>query len=504
VTRALSTLKYIPYIIAIFVSLFFFLFHFHHMQQFLDWDQIVYANNIINSLKSNSYVMYYTHHLHNEIGGKFFHELVSKYLGRKGLNDVVFNNRMRSVIAACIGIFFAVLFIYDITGKVLWGLIGGILIGFCHGYLTYATKIDTAIFPAAGMILILWILNKIEKAGKWSILLTLPAGIILALGVMFHQYMGFACIIFIITLAFPPYIFLININLKPYRIVVFKKKSEIERSPRRRYITIALVALIGIILIGVGYFYAGETVYNLPFSKSEKRRGRGPLSNQLFQKWIMGYAVMNSWGKGIKNFNPKNPFYGYTRSFLIHVPKDRIGSYDYRYYYNLRKPVDKTAFTHNQLAYFTAIALLGTILFLPFMWNRYKRSFLFILLSTIVFSVFTTYWEAHYYEFWLIPCLMVCILAILLLNLAGEKLSFILKGFSQYPFMLYIIFFTIIIAFHNITYCAVPYSRNRILGSINKNWHKNYYMKLFSRSIYNFPDNPYKNIYKKGGKNGNN
>ena len=177
------------------------------MQQYLDFDQIVYCNNILAALKYKTGIMFNSHHLHLEIGGKWFHQFMLKLFEKSGFTDMVFNNRLRAVVAASIGVFFMVMYLKEITGKLTWGVIGGILTGFCHGYLSYATKVDTAIYPAAGMILILWIFLKIEKAKKWSIILTVPAAVFLFLSVMFHQYMGIACIISVIALALPSWFF---------------------------------------------------------------------------------------------------------------------------------------------------------------------------------------------------------------------------------------------------------------------------------------------------------
>jgi hypothetical protein len=486
---------YIPYLCALAVSIFYFLFQFHHVQQFFDSDQIVYLNNIKHALKPGATCMFYPHHLHMEYGGKIFHEFMLRHFTEAGFTDVVFNNRLRSILFACIGIFFSVLFLSEITGRLFWGILGGVLIGFCHGYLSYATKVDTAIFPAAAIIVLIWLLYRIEHATGRTVLLAIVSGIVLFLSVMFHQYMGFTCVISVVTLLLPPFFFR-DRSFLPFRMKQKEKKAAIEHNPRSRYLTVAVMGLTGIILIAAGFFYTGESVYNLPFSKDEHREIRSIFGRTPFPRWIMGYAVLDTWGKGFEQFNPRNPFWGFTRSFLTSVPEGNLYTFDYGYYYNIREPFHEKGITHNQVAYFTAIALVGTLLFFPLMWKRYRRIFFFILTNIVVFALYITYWEAHYYEFWLIPCLLLCMLGILLLNLLGEKLAFLLRNASQVPFYAYIIFFTLIVSFHNIRYHAAPYSRTRLFYGISERWSENYYLGLINRDIYKNPDNPYKDVYK--------
>ncbi|MBN2439954.1 MAG: hypothetical protein JXJ04_01355 [Spirochaetales bacterium] len=488
---------YIPYFAAFFITSLYFLFQFHHIQQFLDFDQIVYCNNILAALKYKTAIMFNSHHLHMEIGGKWFHQCMIEYFEKSGFTDVVFNNRLRSVIFASTGIFFMILYLKEITGKLTWGFIGGILTGFCHGYLSYATKVDTAIYPAAGMILILWIFLKLEKAKKWSVLLSVPGAIILFLSVMFHQYMGIACMISVITLALPSRIFQGFPFRRPFSITNLPVKPEIDRSPKKRYITAAVTGLLGILLVCGGYFYAGETCYNLPFSKEEKRNWRGPFGNRVFQNWVLGYAVDNKWGKGISNFYPGSPFSGYTRAFLATVPvRTILPSKDSRYDYNMKKPFHKFHLTHTLVAYATIVVLFGAILLFPLLLYRYRRSFLLIFFSIILFSLFTTYWESYYYEFWIIPCLLVCVLGILILNLIAEKLALFIKDFAWYILYIPAIIFTFFISSHNIQYHAVPYARNQVLWGYSLTWPKPYYLKLISRDIYKNPEEPYNFIFK--------
>jgi len=492
----LKKTRYFPYITALLLALLYFVFQFHHIQRFLDYDQIVYANNILAALKPGRIPMFNPHHLHMEIGGKWFHQFIISFFKRSGFTDAVFNNRLRSLLAAAIGIFFATIYLKEITKNLCWGIIGGVCIGFCHGYLWYATKIDTAIFPAAGTILILWILLKIEKTKKRSLFLAIPAGIFLFSGVMFHQYMGIACIVSVFALVIPPWFFPDLQIGQSFTVKSIKKRCEIDRSAGKRYAAAGIMTFLSILLITGGYFYTGQTMYNLPFSKMEKRRWRGPFGNRVFQNWIMGYVVENKWGKGLKDFYPQHAVRGYTHAFLSTVPTQNISIKKRKYNYNIEAPLNKYNLIHNLLAWFTGATLFCSLILFPFLMKRYKRSFIFIFISLFLFSLFTIYWESYYYEFWLIPCLLLIILGILIFNYLGEKCFIFLRGFSQYPFYLLLIVFTVLIASHNIRNKAVPYSRNQVLDGVSQRWPLHYYMDLFSTYIYKYPDNPYQDIYK--------
>lgn len=489
----------LPFFLAALLALLYFLLNFHHMPQFLEWDQIVYANNIIKNYDNpDSYPLYNPHHLHMEIGGKIFHVNMMNLFEDAGFTDLVFNVRLRALIYACIGVFFTVLYLKNITGKLVWGILGAVLISFCHAYLVYATKVDTPIYPAAVMVFILWMLQKLENVKKGLLFFAALAGIVLFISVMAHQYMAFACAILFFSLALPAYFFPDEQALGQYgffEIIRPKKRPVVDRNPKVRYISTVMMSAIGIILIIVAYFYAGKTEYNLPIDEPDPENARGIFRYSTFSQWLFLYEQSPIWGKGFDVWDPKESFRGFTDSFLSRAPGevDSILNYDFRY--NLDEPFDPPSFVQNQVAYFTIIVLLGNLIFLPGLWKRYRRSYFFIVSCLLIFTVFTSYWQATYYEFWLIPNILLCVLGIFLLNFLAEKLRAVFGRISIVPFYAYIIFLIFLIGNFNIEHHVAPYSQQRVLYAYSKNWDPDYYMKLFSTYIYKNPEEPFKDVY---------
>lgn len=484
------------YIVALILSAMYFVFHLHYMQQFMDWDQTAYLNNILNSFKPGRYPTYNPHHIHFELGGKIFHELIMANLRNKESTDITFNNRIRSLLAACIGIFFAVLFLKNVTGRIMWGVIGGLLVGLCHGYLHYATKVDTAIFPTAGLIVTLWIFNKLENAEKYIIPLSIITGLILSIDIVFHQLMVFVCFSLVISIMLPSWLFQKNNKFSPFVIYKENKNSKIHHRHRFRFLAVIFITMTTVILVSGVYFKAGISEYNLSLNNKNRSGGRGRFWYYSFQRWLFMYEFAPYWGNGFTEFNPKSPFRGFTDSFVSQRNKRiyRHNAY-YRFSYNLKNLFHEKHITHNSVAFFCLFSFFGSLLFIPFMLRRYGRILFIFFLCILLFSVFNTYWEGYHLEFWLMPCVLVCFLGIFILNLIGEKLQLILKNVSQFPGYAIIITFIFILFSHNIEYYLYPYSIYKKLETVNLVWEPDYYMKLFSTVIYKNPDNPYKDIY---------
>ena len=461
------------------------------MQQFLDWDQVWYLNHIISSVVSGGDVFYNPHHLHMELTGKVFHEFMIKYFGDSGFTDIVFNVRLKSLLFACIGIFFSVLYLKNVTGKLVWGVLGGFLIGFCHGYLAYSTQADTAIYPLTGMIVSLWILDRIEKAGKHVLLLAVLGGVILFITIMFHQYMAISAIASFLSLLVPQCLFLKPRRRVPFLIVQPGVKTRLEKNLKTRLAAAFLMAGTGAVLTAAAYFYVGKSNYNLPFDEPRPETSRGPYYYTTFPQWLFEYEDTGWWGEGFRQFNVKNSFRGFTNSFLAPKGIKYLRFYGLNFNYNVDKPFDETAFAYNQVACFCMFGLFGTLLLIPAMWRRYGRVLFFLLSSLIAFSIFITYWEPVYFEFWLIPCCLVCILGVMCLNLLGEKVGLCIKKISQVPFYFYIFILILTLASHNIRHFVIPYSSETHYEDVSQDPRIANYMDLFSTYIYKNPDDPY-------------
>ena len=486
---------YFPILIAFIVAILYFLFHFHFMQQFIDWDQVWYTNNIKNMLEGS--VPYFNpHHIHYETGGKLFHELMLKYFKDAGFTDVMFNNRLRSLLVSCIGIFFAVLYLKEMTGKLIWGILGGLLIGLCHGYLAYSTQGDTPIFPASAFCVMLYFVKKVENAKKHPLLYAFIAGVVCAISVIFHQYAAIACVAAVLSILLPSILFIDIKKGSPFSICKEKETPLFEKNPSIRYKATLITAFTGIVLICSAYFYTGKTVFNLPFGKPDIKTAIGRYSYTSFQKWLFLYQDEGWWARGFKKFDPGNSFRGYTNAFLSPATSYkylRYGSTSFKY--DVTNPENEKIFVYNQVAYFTLIPLAGIFIFFPLIWRQYRRGLFFLLLSFGLFSFFTAYWEPSYYEFWLIPCIISCIFVILFLNFIGEKAPNAIKKYFRLPLYFIVIVFILALSSHNVLYYLIPYSRHRHMEDIDFKWKREYYMGLYSNSVYKYPDNPYKNLY---------
>jgi len=521
---------YVPYLTAFLICVVYFLFQVLFMQQFLDWDQIVYANNIKRALLPGRKLyenLYNPHHLHMTLSGKFFHEWVVSHFGEAGLTDVVFNNRIRSLLAACAGMYAIIILVRNITKSLVWGVVAGILLGSIHSYMSYATQIDTPIFPAAAFILTVWVVHRLETTRRLPIAYGAAGAVILFLGVMGHQFMGIISVLACVSVFLPPFLFRLNLPGRPFRVksAFAANKPVIDKNMVKRYQAGVVMSILGAALIIGAFFWAGKTQYNMPFGKGNPVTARGPLNGWSFQQWLFLYANLDTWGHGINRFDPRAPLRGYTDAFLSQIEDVTRFNRNYRFLYNVKTPFAEISFSHNQLAYFTAGVFLGLILLFPVMWKKYKRTFFFLLSSLISCALFTTYWEPQYYEFWLVPAISVLILGILIAQTLGSAVNILLekvglwgsggtspgqeknerqennanrihgRRIGEIPFIFYFIFLAFVFFAHNNLYYLIDYSRGKKLEGYSRDWEESYYMDLYSDQLYLFPDNVHKKAF---------
>lgn len=424
-----------------------------------------------------------------------FQQWMQDHFTQYGFKDMVFNQRIRSLIAGCIGIFFVIIFIKNVTGRLLWGILGGILIGICHGYLLYSTKIDTPIFPAVGMLVTLWLYQKIEQTQRWLIPLSFAMGIVFFIDVMFHQYMVFICFACILSLWLPVVFFPQHLSWTPFAFH-YPRINQIRQKPKSRYIAGFIMIILGGSLTFAAYFYASETVFNLPVNDLDKKTGKPPFHKTSLQEWLFLYADYNRWGKGFKKFDFRYPMRGFTNAFISPLAHQSRRVWSVNFQYDVDQPDKEESLMHNQVAYFILFAFICLILLFPFLLLQYRRIFVFILLSFLFISVFIIYWEAAYLEFWLIPCELLCIVVILSCNVIAEKLRKYTGNISHVILSVCILFFICSLALYNIKNYVIPYTREQRLEHMDARWEENHYMQLFSTDIYKNPDNPFEKIYK--------
>jgi len=487
---------YGPVLVAVVISVLYFLFHLHFMQQFNDNDQYVYERNIYLDIQDIRPTMYNPHHLHFEITGKLFHNAVKSVFGKYGLTNLAFNLRLRSLLTACAGIFFLFLYLYDITKKYPLSVFGTMLTAFTHGYLSYATKIDTGIFSLTAFILVMFITRKIEISKKGTIYLAVIGGIVLFIAIMAHQFLAIACVIACVTIGLPPYLFPKKNPFSPFSIHNKNNNpGKIDLNPKARYSAAVLMAFLGIILTVGAYFCAGKSQYKLPFGNPGPSESIFVFQGLSFQQWLFFYEYVGDWGTEIDTFNPKDPFRGFTDSFLSQTEKPTHYNRNHTFMYDIDTPLIKSAFTHNQFAYFTIGVLFLGLFLIPGLWKMYGRTIFFVLSNFGLYTAFSSYWESFYYEFWLIPALLFILLGVFLLHFLTLKLKHFFSSFSEIPVLSYALYFLIIISSHNMLYYTVPFSRERqgegIYWIEDKTWRN----RVYHEHVYKHPENVYRGIY---------
>ncbi len=455
-----------------------------------------YLTNISHLMNPRAAVVWLPNHLHFQAGARDFHFFVMEHMGDAGFTDMVWNVRLRSLVAASAGIAIAVQYLASVTGRLGFGVLGGILIGACHGYLLYATKVDTPIFPALGMLAVLYVYHLLSRAKRLALPLSIVLGFVLFVSVTFHQYMAFVCITAIACIALPPFLFPNGPRPSPILLLKETPLPAIDRSPRTRAIAFLLATLTGAGLVVCAFFFAGKTELNLPFDEPNPRLARFPFKEYTFQKWLFLYSSYDRWGKGLRSFTIRAPLRGFTNAFV--APREnewrRIAALTLPY--DLRKPLAASVLPYNAVAWFTLLVALGLVFLFPALWRRYGRDIAFILLTLAALSVFFAYWEPRHVEFWLVPCILACVLFIMILGVACEKLACVAGRAACIPFYALVFCFSAILFFHNLGNYVAPFTRENRLEEIDKTWEEEYYMKYFSASIYKNPEDPYGHLYK--------
>ncbi|RPJ08547.1 MAG: hypothetical protein EHM28_03990 [Spirochaetaceae bacterium] len=480
-------------VIALVIAVFYVLFNLHYMQQFLDWDQIVYANNIKKAVEYNHTPLFNSHHVHLESGGKLFHEMMRD---NYGITDVVFTNRFRALLTAASGLFFLLLFLHDLTGKTLLALAGTLVAAFSLGFLHYATKLDTPIYPAAMTCVILWVLQKIHLSENpvSGLGLALAGGICLAAGIAAHQYMAIPAVIMCACFFLPRVNPASMPDFRPFTIIPAKAVKHVEK-PSRRVIQAATLSVVGLALTFM-LFFTISSYFRMTYTPLADV----PLSedSRSFQRWFWSYATLDSWGYGFKRFNPKAPFTGFSDAFLAPDHSVYVEHFDFMFSYDMKNLTAPRAFSYNVLAVYTWIVLAGSLLLCVPLYTRFGRLFPAVFLSFFALSAFSTYWEPHYFEFWLVPAILFCVQSVMVACVTAEKLARLTgPRAGRFAFLVptaALLFFALILFCHNTRDYLVPYSRVKTLRAVSAEWEPSYY-NLWSDSIYRHPDNVYQDVY---------
>ena len=336
-------------------------------------------------------------------------------------------------------------------------------------------------------------------------MLAIFGGVLLWFSVMLHQYMGIAAFFICVAIVLPPWMFPRRKLFAGFSVRKPDKAQpdapEIEKRPGIRWASGFGMAIIGLVLIAGSYFYSGRVAYNLTFGPEPWAFGRGPLSGNTFQSWLFLYEQVDAWGYGFEEFDPQRPLQGYTEGWLSpEYPRNRY-AWVRNWLYNADEPFDAPAFAHNQLAYFTLFVIAASVLLAPLMWMRYKRTYVFAMLTGITFIGLGVYWEPHYFEFWIVPAIFVATIGIMLLNLLGEALAKLIRArrrptefLAQVPVIAYAVVLMLAVFGHNLRQYVVPFSRVQTLES-RPRWDDRFVFPHFAEEVYRVPGNVYRDIY---------
>lgn len=494
---------------ALLIALLFFLLIFQSMPQYLDYDQVWYLENINASLSPYGFLLFNPHHLHFEIGGKIFQQFMADNFGVFGFTDVTFNMRLRSLLAASAALVFLFLFLKNLTGRLVWAVAGTLLLAVTHGFLMYAGKVDTGIFPVLGVCMILWLARQADKPDGLKLGHSLLLGLFFFANLLFHQFMAICCVLTVFVFALPETVFQAALPLQPFSLDT-RRPLRAQAYPwrvTRRFVNLVVAAVCGVILIGATYFYVGRLYYNLPFAgESPAPVGRFPFEKFTFQKWLFFYqADDRPWGRGINTNDVQIPYYSFTKGMLSATgPKylraiERDAAWRIKFDYNVEDIFAPKNFVFNLAAFFSLITVAGCIFFFPALLARFRRIFLLCLLSFVTFSLFAVFWEAAYVEFWLVPVALFLVLGIMVLKIIEEKLALFLSRTAAVVVLPFLVALVIGFFAHNMLYSVIPYCLQPHVEDVLA-WpeYNEKYQQYFSRGIYKNPVNPYAQIWPVG------
>ncbi|MBN2738064.1 MAG: hypothetical protein JXR70_13855 [Spirochaetales bacterium] len=440
------------------------------------------------------------HHLHFAWFGKYFHQFINDQKSELFWQDLIFTNRLRAILFSGIGVFFLFLLIFDISKKYFWSFCGSFLIIFSYGFFHYSAMVDTGIYPVVGTILTLWLFNKLMSTNNINLFTAIFSGVVLFMNIMFHQYLAVINVFFILLF----FVRLPVFSLSFFKSFIFYKKAKINGNKKFTFLNLfkslklcIVMLLVACSLIILAYVYVGKSIYRLPFEGevSQENSNKHFFSNISFQKWLFLYENYSNWGNGIKTYDPRKVFTGFTNAFLAppFQTTRRLRGIDLRY--NFKDFFNRKYLIYNVFAIMTLFVFIMLVVLLPALYKRFGSMFLLILFSFIALSILFTYWEPEYFEFWLVPVHLFCFLFLMIAIFLCEKISIVLNKYAEAIFSFSIFCLLIIFTLHNWTEYVIPYSSAKQIEEIDPGWNLDYCKSLFSSGIYKHPELPYGNLY---------
>ncbi len=442
------------------LTLLFFLLHLRYAQRFIDHDEIVYIYNTYACYKEP---VFNPHHLHMEMGGKIFHDWMRSTFGEQGFNDIMFHLRLRSLLGAALGFFFTWIWLERVTRSRLWAFSGTILLTSTHGFMSYVTRVDTPIFPAAWLPLMLLCACHFYRRPGFAF--ALVTGFVFAVGIVLHQYLGLACATLFLPLLLPPRLFTHSLPgfIRVQRNPTGRKEggsdlAALDISYQRRFAVTLTIVLWTTLFTAAAYLYAGRTVYRLPFDRPRPAQATGLWSHMIFQHWIITYLTVDEWGQGIRKFKSEEPVRGFIDAFSSQEKPVPKYNRNFRFDFAPDRPTDRTAAPYNWPVYYTLVVLTCALAFGRSLWIRYGPVFLMLVLSLGVFTWLGAYWEPFYYEFWILPVEVLVFLGTLLFAWMARSVE---QGarILALPVHALNFAFILLLVLHNVTYWLIPHSR---------------------------------------------
>ncbi|MCB1321087.1 MAG: hypothetical protein KDK34_12580, partial [Leptospiraceae bacterium] len=363
-----------PLITACLVAGAYTLVQLIFLQRYLDYDQVIYAINI-RLMRAAHTLFFNPHHLHFEAFGLWFHQGLVQITGADP-GDLMLHLRLRSLAFGGIGLVAWGLYIHSLSARKGVMIIGMLLIGGMHAYMHYSAKVDTAIFPAAWLPVMLLTGRKLRELRRIRWPHASLAGLILAVGICMHVYMIMGCVIVALTVLLPG----------------GSKRSF------HRILSVLVMTLACLAIIALFYLYTGIVVHGLAFDRpTYTSRTWGHLR---FIEWVFAYLITTPYGRGWQAISGGEILRGIMNAILspqhllkfANVPE--MG-------YNFDQFSSREHLIFNLLSLSILSVILISLIVLPLLWRRYGIGLLETLGGMAAFSFVAIAIEAHYFEFWI-------------------------------------------------------------------------------------------------------
>lgn len=411
-------------------ALAYALLQLRFLQSFLDYDQLVYLLNMRGSYREP---FFNPHHLHFETGGVYFHELMLRIAGPDGPGDFAFHQRLRGILFSAFGVGASVLLLYRVTARLGLALAGSAVMACAHGYMHYAAKIDTPIYPAAWTPALLLLGHELIQAKRYGWVLAAAFGAASAIGAFFHQYMGFLTAAVLFALQVPPRRLRVRnafFEFQPRPITAAPPSATTDSVAAsagrlRRALFSGGVALM---LVAAAYYPIGVWYYNLPLDRPNVAQVRGTTWNgNTFQRWIFAYLNPESpFFLATRKSDPRESVRGFTDAALSLTRPLPKYHRSLNFEYNLNDWKSARRFAFHALAAGALAVLLACVLLWDRLLARYGPTWIALLVAWAGFIWVGAKIEPFYFEFWIIPFTLSVYAGVLVWNYMIEVLEGVL------------------------------------------------------------------------------